>query len=104
MEENKNTGIDYVEELEPEQLEDIAGGANKDSVHDKNNFVARTVCNLPAGTYLVMQVTPGGRKMSVRYSNGNTILIHKSYTKGGYLFAYSYEHRKYGYVDSRYVR
>ena len=92
------------EELTEEELRTVAGGANRDAVHDKNNFVARTVCNLPAGTYLVMQKTPGGRSLSKHYSNGDTILIHKSFTKPGYLFAYSYEAKKYGFVDARYVR
>lgn len=82
--------------------EQAAGGMNGvDSVHDLNNFVYRTVRNLPAGTCLQMQVSPNGAFMKQMYNQGETIFVHRSFCENGYFLAY--RNGVYGFVDAKYV-
>lgn len=91
-----------VEKLNDAELENAAGGAGgQDYVHNLANYVYKTVCNLPAGTCLVMQSSPGGPAMGVQYFNGNQIFVHKNFWENGYFLAY--QNGIYGFVDARYV-
>lgn len=92
-----------MKKLEQQELDEVASGAKQDWIHDKRNFAPRTVC-VPSGSYLIMQLNPRGKFLPVKYRNGDTILIHTTYREGNWLFAYSYEKAKYGYVDGQYVR
>jgi len=92
-----------MQELDLEDMEAVAGGKRNDSVHDLKNFVNATV-SVPKGTYLVMQVTAGGKFMSVKYKDGESIKVNQNFMEKGYLLAYSPAKDKYGYVDAKYVR
>ena len=62
------------------ELEDAAGGyVTPDEIHNLNNFTYRTVCNLPAGTFLQMQNSPNGGFLSPMYSNGQAIFVNSFY-------------------------
>ena len=100
---NNEMNINEITELNSEELETVAGGKSKDSVHDLKNFVTATV-RVPKGTYLVMQKTAGGSFMSVKYKDGDKIKVNDSFMEKGYLLAYSPSHDVYGYVDAKYVR
>ena len=84
-----------------EELENIAGGAGLDEIHNLKNFVYRTVV-VPAGTQLVMQNTPGGSFMSTSYTNGEPIFVNSFFSQAGYLLAF--KNGIYGFVDAKYVR
>ncbi len=92
-----------INELNLEELEEVAGGKRNDEVHNLKNFVTATV-SVPKGTYLVMQKTAGGAFMSIKYKNGDSIKVNNSFMEKGYLLAYSPANDKYGYVDAKYVR
>ena len=84
-----------------EELENIAGGAGLDEIHNLKNFVYRTVV-VPAGSYLQMQCRPNGPFMSTMYSNGESIYVNGFYSEAGYLLAF--KNGIYGFVDAKYVR
>ena len=92
-----------MEKINNENIENVAGGnAGQDYVHDLNNYVWKTVCNLPAGSCLVMQYNPGGAFIQgMQYWNGNAIFVHKNFWENGYFLAYS--NGIYGFVDAQYV-
>ena len=92
-----------INELNLEELEEVAGGKRTDDVHNLKNFVTAKV-SVPKGTYLVMQKTAGGAFMSVKYKDGDSIKVNHNFMEKGYLLAYSSKHDKYGYVDAKYVR
>ena len=95
MSEIKNTANDM-------ELENVSGGSViPDAVHNLNNFVYRTVVNLPAGTFLQMQSRPNGGFMSPMYSNGEPIFVNSFYSEAGYLLAF--RDGLYGFVDAKYV-
>lgn len=95
MSENKNRTSEM-------EMENIAGGAvTPDEVHNLNNFIYRTVVNLPVGTCLQMQMTPNGPFMSQMYYNGEAIFVNKFFSEAGYLLAF--RNGIYGFVDARYV-
>ena len=95
--------MDNNEKLNQENLENISGGYGTDYVHDLNNYVYKMVCNLPAGTCLVMQSAPAGPAMpGTQYWNGDSIFVHKNFWENGYFLAY--RGGIYGFVDSQYVR
>ena len=91
-----------MKKMNDQNLDTVAGGAGVDYVHDLNNYVYRTVCNLPAGTFLVMQAAPGGAFLSQSYVNGDAIFVHKNFWENGYFLAY--RNGVYGFVDAKYVR
>lgn len=82
------------------------------SDYDLSNYISATV-HVPEGKYLVMQDGPFGEFLpnmakykgvdGLRYKNGDTILIHKSIRKSGFLFAYSPKADAYAYVNEQYV-
>ena len=98
-----NNNENNINEINIENLETVAGGRTHDAVHDLNNYVSRTVYNLPKGTYLVMQKTARGAFLNCKYTNGDRILVHKSFYEAGYYLAYSYEKDLYGFVDASYI-
>ena len=90
--------------MDDQSMENIAGGAGAgqvDYVHDLNNYVYRTV-SVPAGTTLVMQVSPRGNFLNVSYQNGEQIFVHRNFWEDGYFLAY--RNGVYGFVDAQYVR
>ena len=91
-------------ELRLDEMEEVGGGKKKkDEAHRLKNFVTATV-SVPKGTYLVMQKTAGGAFMSIKYKNGESILVNENFLEKGYLLAYCPPKDKYGYVDAKYVR
>ena len=86
-----------------EELDTVSGGSRPDWLHDKNNYIQMTVI-VPENTCLVMQLTPAGKFMNVKYYNGEPILVHRTYIENGYRLAYNYQAQKYGFVDANHVR
>ena len=92
-----------MKKVENAELNEVNGGAGVDYVHDLSNYVYKTVCNLPAGTCLVLQSAPGGAPFGgYQWWNGNTIFVHKNFWEAGYFLAYI--NGVYGFVDAQYVR
>ena len=81
--------------------ENVSGGYGNDSLHNLDNYVYRTVGNLPAGECLVMQYEPGGAFMGEQYWPGDPIFVHPTFWENGYLLAY--RNGVFGFVDARYV-
>ena len=85
-----------------QEMENAAGGyVTPDEVHNLNNFVYRTVSNLPSGTFLQMQSRPNGAFLAPMYSNGQAIFVNAFFSEAGYLLAF--QNGIYGFVDARYV-
>ncbi|MDO4404348.1 MAG: hypothetical protein Q4C09_04850 [Atopobiaceae bacterium] len=92
--------------LNENELEQVAGGASNDYIHDLSNFIPKTVCNVvkydDPSSCLTMRYSPNGEVIyGVGWQNGDTIMIHRDYTEGGWLFAW--KNGTYGYVNPNYV-
>ncbi|MCR5136951.1 MAG: hypothetical protein K6C12_07615 [Oscillospiraceae bacterium] len=99
---NNEPNSKNVVNLDGEALETVAGGAYmQDQYFNLGNYAYRTV-NVPAGTLLVMQDSPGGAFLGTSFSNGEQILVNKFVSEYGYLLAF--KDGTFGYVDQRYVR
>ena len=94
--------VQEVKELNLDELNEVSGGSRGDERHKLRNYIALTVSNLPKGEYLVMQRKPRGAFMSVKYQNGDHVLVHPDHENGYYL-AYDWTHDMYGFIDARYV-
>ena len=91
-----------MKKINAEAMKEVAGGASgTDYVHDLSNYVYRTV-SVPAGTCLVMQVSPNGAFMKTQYYNGDQIFVHRNFWEEGYFLAY--RDGIYGFVDAKYVK
>lgn len=99
MDENKQA-------MNEEELEQVAGGANKDDIHDLNNFVTKTVCNVihyDDTACLTLRRSPNGSIIAgVGWQNGDPIRVHRTYRESGWYFAY--KNGLYGYVNPNNVR
>lgn len=73
-----------------------------DNVYDLSNYIFATVC-VPSDKLLVMQESPYGEFMQIKYKNGDQIMIHKEFNQNGFLMAYSSDKNIYGYVNAQYV-
>ena len=98
--------MEKTRELSMDEMEKFAGGAGStDRIHDLSMFTQRIVCNVvhyDDSARLTLRYTPGGEIIpGVGWQNGESILIHGSYTEGGWLFAY--KGGKFGYVNPNYV-
>ena len=93
MDENKT--------LNQEELEQTAGGAATDDIHDLSRFVERTVCNVihyDETACLTLRRSPNGSIIpGIGWQNGDKILVHGSYKEQGWYFAY--KNGKFGYVN-----
>ena len=87
-----------------EELNNVAGGNadGYDYIHDLNNFVYRTVCNVihyDDTACLTLRRSPDGDIISgFGWQNGDSILVHSSYAEDGWLFAYA--DGVFGYVKA----
>ena len=100
--------MDEKKALNEDELEQVAGGAKKDTIHDLSLFVERTVCNVimyDDTACLTLRRTPNGTIIpGVGWHNGDKILVHGSYKEQGWYFAYHTKSKKYGYVNPNNVR
>ena len=97
---------DNKQALNEEQLEQVAGGANNDYIHDLGNFLKKKVINVihyDETACLTLRRTPGGTIIQgIGWQNGDTILVLKDYRESGWYFAY--KNGKYGYVNPNNVQ
>ena len=89
-----------------ENLESVAGGNDGyDRIHDLSCFIQRTVCNVvhyDSTSCLTLRKSPNGEIIyGCGWQNGDSILVHGSYSEGNWLFAY--QNGKFGYVNGNYV-
>ena len=95
------------EKINVENLEEVVGGAKKDTLHDLSRFVERTVVNVvmyDSTACLTLRKTPNGAQIpNVGWKNGEKILVHGQYKEDGWLFAYDRKSGKFGYVNPKYV-
>ena len=103
MTEEKNFEMNEINE---QALEETAGGSkNYDYIHDLSRFIVRHVhgvVHYDSTSCLTMRKSPNGEVIyGYGWQNGDEILVHGSYTEGGWLFAY--QRGKYGYVNPNYV-
>ena len=94
------------DKMNEKDLQNVAGGqAGYDRIHDLSCFIQRTVCNVvhyDDTACLTLRRTPNGEIIpNVGWQNGETILVHGSYSEDGWLFAY--KNGLYGYVNPNYV-
>ena len=87
-------------------LNNVAGGnAGNDWIHDLSRFIYRTVCNVvhyDETACLTLRREPGGDIIpGIGWQNGDSILVHGSYSEGRWLLAYA--DGIFGYVDGNYV-
>ena len=87
-------------------LNNVAGGNDgMDSIHDLSRFIYRTVCNVvhyDDTACLTLRKSPNGEIISgIGWQNGDSILVHGSYSENGWLFAYA--NGIFGYVNGNYV-
>ena len=98
---------DNMEALNEDQLNEVNGGqGGVDYIHNLNNFVYRTVCNVihyDDTACLTLRREPAGSIIEgVGWQNGDPILVHSSYRQDGWYFAY--KNGLYGYVNPNNVR
>ena len=102
----RKDGMNMNEKLNKENLENVTGGAGYDYIHDLGRFVYRTVCNVvhyDSTSCLTLRREPDGEIIpNVGWQNGDSILVHGSYSEGKWLFAYI--NGIFGYVNGDYVR
>ena len=87
-------------------LNNVAGGNDgNDRLHDLSCFIYRTVCNVvhyDDTACLTLRRTPDGEIISgIGWQNGDSILVHGSYSEDGWLLAYA--NGIFGYVNGNYV-
>lgn len=99
MEDNKMK--EGIRKMTLDELDEVAGGRRGDKLHTLKNYVAGTV-RVPEGKHLVMQRTPRGAFMSIKYADGDHILVYPELMSNYYL-AYDWKTDIYGFVDSKYV-
>ena len=94
-----------IKPLDLAELESVSGGGGYDRIHDLSLFERRTVCNVvhyDSSAHLTMRRSPGGEVIpGIGWTNGESIMIHSSYSVDGWLFAF--ESGQFGYVSSNYV-
>ena len=95
-----------IKPLDLTELESVSGGSSDASLRDLSQFVRRIVCNVinySSAACLTLHKTPGGEVIpGIGWKNGESIMVHRSYSADGWLFAFG--GGKYGYVSSNYVR
>ena len=100
------------ENMNLEELQNVSGGNDGknpvDPIHNLANFSTRTVCNVvhyDATACLTLRKTPGGDQIpGVGWQNDDKILIHNTYTEGGWYFAYDTKSGLYGYVNPNNIK
>ncbi len=97
---------DEKKELNENELEEVAGGAGYDYIHDLKNFVWKTVCNVihyDDTACLTLREEPGGTIIyGIGWQNGDAIRVHREYRSQGWYFAY--KNGVYGYVNPNNLR